>query len=130
MSVLLSLSFELANAQEAKVEYPEQVAEIMTKMWLEGFNKSDPKNPGNTLVIRVEDMKWMLVRDHDCSGSGQMDRRDTSFHIKFDQLDFKLGAIWKGAIWKSDTVVRVKAPLMIERENETIAPNRLELVEE
>lgn len=132
--MLLDLSFQLGDYRQVLSEYQEQAGEIFEKIMLDGFNKSDPTNPGHTLVILPEDLTWMLVRDADCLGNAEVDMSSNpSIHIRFDQLEFKLAAVWYSALWKSDSLVRIHRPTMV-RHNETVERSerkpRLRLIEE
>lgn len=132
--MLLDLSFQLGDHKEVLVEYPDQVAEIFQKVYADGFNKSNPSNPGHTICVSAEDLTWLLVRDADCLGNAEVDMSSNpSIHIRFDQLEFKLAAVWSSALWKSDSLVRIHRPTMV-RHNETVERSerkpRLRLIEE
>ncbi|MCK5617428.1 hypothetical protein KAR91_87000 [Candidatus Pacearchaeota archaeon] len=113
--MLLNLSFQLSNHREVLAEYPDQVKEIFSQITQDGFNTHDSKAPGQSVYIMAEDIQWMLVRDQDCLGNAEVDTTKTSIHIRYDSLDFKLGAVWgNGVIWKSDTLVRMNRPSIVQ----------------
>ncbi len=131
--MLLDLSFQLDDFRDVVVEYPDHVTDIFRQIFDDGFNQSDPSNPGYTVNIQPCDLTWMLVRDEECLGNATVDTSNKSINIRFDQLDFKLAAVYKSALWKSRSTVRMTQPRINKYDRNIISnnkPTRLRLVEQ
>ena len=102
-TVLMDLSFQLSDPKAIVQEYAPQVVEIFNAIHDSGLSEGH-------LHVSMECLSWMLMRDHQCVGNAEVDTRRQSIHIRFDQLDFKLAAVYKSTVWKSKTLVRMVRP--------------------